>query len=442
MRNAPYGRHATGPSVAARRPGSTLVEEVRSRKRRKNVLVGIVVALVIVLVAVGVGVYTYFATTNSKLDLAPSNASEALTAAQEGEPSYVLCSIDLGISPSAPKSYDTPENATGYMLVRVDVQARSLTFVTIPANTIVRFSNGEYHPLYMALDEGAEAELVRRVADLAGVGINHYVTTTADGVSAMVDLMGGVDVTLDSEVDDPYSGTQVLMAGESTLNGSQAVQLLRAQNIAGGSSAVTRNRVDLTCAALSKALSGRGFDVASLVSDVSHHIDTDLTASDLLALADAFTPFDTVDVWQCTIPGSEITTSDDKTAYDLRTSQWEKMMALVKDGEDPNAPDESVRNVDASQTTVEVRNGTLTTGAASQMADILRSKGFQIDGVGNTNDNTIYSETLVVYTSSENSGAAQAVVDALGCGRVVNGGDFYHSNADVISIVGSDWTPA
>ncbi|WP_165253670.1 LCP family protein [Adlercreutzia sp. ZJ304] len=442
VRSVSYGRHASGPSVSARRPTATLVEDVRRKRKHQNIFFGIIAAVVVLAIAIGVGVYAYFANTNAKLDLAPSNAKEGLVAAEANKPYYILCSANLGISPSAPKSYDTPEHTLGYILVRVDESAHSIIFATIPSNTLVRFSNGEYHPLYKAQESGGEAELVRRVADFAGVSINHYVTTTAGGIEAMVDMMGGVMVNLATEIDDPYSGTKVLPAGEIRLDGAQALQFLRAINVPGGLSSVAANRVSFICTLIQRATEGQGLDLASMVSDASKYIDTDLTASDLLELSETFSPFNEASVWQCVVPGSDMTTSDGLAGYNPSTSEWEKMMEKIKSGEDPNALDAAVQNVDTGQTTVEVRNGTLTTGAASQMADILRGAGYQVTGVGNTNDNTIYKETLVVYTSPDKASAAKAVVEALGCGRVVNGGDFYHSSADVISIVGSDWTPA
>ncbi len=436
-----HGKHSAGPGVSAKRPASTLIEEVRRRKRKRHLLVGALIAVAVIAIAVAVGVYAYFINTDAELDLAPSNAPEALVEAQEGQPRYILCSADLGISASAPVSYDTPAHASAYMLVRVDEGARSVIFATIPANTLVLFDDGEYHPLSHALDVGGEAELVRRVAALADVEVNHYVSTTAAGIEAMVGLVGGVEMELASGIDDPYAGTQVLSAGEVRLDGARALLLLRAMNIPGGFPTVAANRVDFTCALLGKAISGSGLDLAAAVSDASRYISTDLTASELMGMADALRPLDGATIWRCVVPGYEMST-DDGAAYNPSTAQWKAMMEHIRAGEDPNAPDQAVLDVDAAQTTVDVRNGTLTPGAATQMADILRAAGFDVTAVGNTDDSTIYSETLVVYMAPEHAGAAKAIVDALGCGRVVNGGDFYHSDADVISIVGTDWTPA
>lgn len=403
--------------------------------------VGTIIAIAVVAIAVLVGVYAYFTTTNAKLDLAPSNASDALKATEDGSPYFMLCSVDLGHARSAPASYDVPQNTQGYLLVRVDEAQRALTFVGIPANTLVRFQNGDYRPLYDAILEGGEAELVRRVADFAGVDISHFVRTTASGIEQMVDLIGGVRMTLDAEVDDPYAGTEVLFAGETTLSGEQALVFLRAMNVGGGWETVARNRIAFTEQLLAQALVAEGLNLAAVVSDASEYIDTDLNASQLMGLADAFRPLDTATIGVATVPGLETTISDGRVAFDPKTSDWQAMMERIAQGEDPDSADASILNVDPAAVSVEVRNGTTTSGAAAQMASMLEQDGFKIGEVGNTNDDTIYKETLVVYTDDSYEGAAKAVVRSIGGGRVVNGGDFYHSASNVIAIVGTDWTP-
>ena len=97
--------------------------------------------------------------------------------------------------------------------------------------------------------------------------------------------------------------------------------------------------------------------------------------------------------------------------------------------------------MNASNVTVEVRNGTSTAGAAAKLGEFLSGSGYEVIGVGNTDDGTIYPETLVVYTDQGSEGAAKAIVEDMGSGRVVNGGDFYSSQADVIAIIGLDWMP-
>ena len=47
----------------------------------------------------------------------------------------------------------------------------------------------------------------------------------------------------------------------------------------------------------------------------------------------------------------------------------------------------------------------------------------------------------MIYKGAENEGAAKAVVSAISGGRVVNGGDFYAFDTNVLVIIGKDWMP-
>ena len=91
---------------------------------------------------------------------------------------------------------------------------------------------------------------------------------------------------------------------------------------------------------------------------------------------------------------------------------------------------------------MDVRNGAQVTGAAKRMGELLESVGYQVKSVGNTNDNTTYPETLVIYKDPAFEIAAKAIVSDLAAGRVVNGGDFYTFDTDVLVIIGQDWIPA
>ena len=90
--------------------------------------------------------------------------------------------------------------------------------------------------------------------------------------------------------------------------------------------------------------------------------------------------------------------------------------------------------------TITVRNGAGITGAAAQMSEQLQADGFNVVDVGNT-DSPAYSETLIIYKDSAFEPAAQAVLQSLTNGRVVNGGDYYTFDSDILVVLGSDWKP-
>lgn len=85
----------------------TYAEELRRKASMKSGALIAVIGVAVVVVAVAVGIGVFFASSNAKLSLGNSNAAEALTAATEGEPFYVLCAAQL------PGDAATPTPAEG-----------------------------------------------------------------------------------------------------------------------------------------------------------------------------------------------------------------------------------------------------------------------------------------------------------------------------------------
>ncbi len=431
----PSGQRRTRTRAAAH---SALVDAKRKRSRRRTFAIVVAIAVIALVAACVVGAFAYFKSTDSNLDLDPSNAKEALVAQKDGEPYLVLMEADLTQSDYARQQPD----AKGYLALRIDEASKVVTMVTIPSRLNVKASDGSTHPLDEVSSVGGDAELIHAVAGLFDADISHFVTTDAAGIKGMVDAMGGAPVQLASDVDDPRAGYEVVPAGTERLTGDQALVFLRAANVAGGRDAMYRDRMQFTLDLAEDAAMSDGLDFANAVGEASKYIYTDWTASDLLALGSALKPFEELKVYQCIVPYvTSNAAGADTVLYERQSKSWQAMLARIEAGEDPNAIDSTAEGVDPDMVTVEVRNGTNTAGAAAKLGEMLAGYGYEILGVGNTDDGTIYPETLIVYTNGESEGAAKAIVAEMGSGRVVNGGDYYSSDADVIAIIGLDWMP-
>ena len=102
--------------------------------------------------------------------------------------------------------------------------------------------------------------------------------------------------------------------------------------------------------------------------------------------------------------------------------------------------EQAAPQVDPGSFTITVRNGSGVTGGASQIADALKDRGFDVTETGNT-DTYAYDETLVVYNDDAYEAAAETVVSSLGMGRTVAGAGFYTFDTDVLVVLGKDWKP-
>lgn len=412
------------------------VEQIQSQARKRRLAVGAVLVVVIAAVAIFAGVSAYFAVSDSQLSLGDSNAKEALAAPAEGAPYYVLCTAALGTAVE-------PDDPTGeaYQVVRIDEGSRTLTFVSVPPQIMVQLSDGQVHPLSDARAQGGDAELIDQVESLLGVEISHFASTDAAGLSRLVDLVGGVPVDVPGEVDDPRAGISVLKQGQQTLDAAQSLTLLRASNFADGLATQAKNRAAFTVNLASRATSGEGLSFPSIIGDGASAVSTDWSSGQLIALGDALKPLSDATVYASVVPG-RLVEEDGTVSYEVSGEELTAMMEAVNAGSAPESAEGNVANVDRTAITVEVRNGSGIQGAAARCGELLTSAGYQVASVGNVDDGTTYPETLVIYKGEDHEIAAKAVVSDLSAGRVVNGGDFYSFNTDVLVIIGQDWIGA
>ena len=411
------------------------VQDMQRKSGAKRAFVGIVSVLVIVLVAVGVGVAVFFNASSSKLSLVDSNAKNALVAAKDGEPFYVLCTANLG----SPKGTSGAEN-NAYLLVRIDGSSRVLTAVSIPSNLAVNLSDGKTHPLYDAETLGGDEALVSAVASFSGVSIAHIVKTDEAGLKELVSLAGGVGMMLSEDVDDPYAGDIYLASGNQVLDGDSALVMLRASNYAGGVETQAGNRTSFTRALAERLLEAGGLDFATELDSIAQGVQTDLSSSQVISLANELRPLSSATVYATCVPGSS-GVSDGVSVFNASSSQWKTVMENVNAGSDPSASQEAETVSDPTGITVEIRNGGGVAGVGAKMGALLSDKGFSVGNIGNVDESGNYTDTLVIYRDEAYEAAANTIVKMVDTGRAVNGGDYYTFDTNVLVIVGKDWQP-
>jgi hypothetical protein len=94
-------------------------------------------------------------------------------------------------------------------------------------------------------------------------------------------------------------------------------------------------------------------------------------------------------------------------------------------------------NVD-SAATINVRNGSPTSGLAAQAQTFLEEMGYINIDVGNADEDT-YTQTLVIYKEDSDAAQAQAIVDKFGVGVAQVDDGVYLFESDFLIVIGSDW---
>ncbi|MGJ5753354.1 LytR family transcriptional attenuator [Streptomyces puniciscabiei] len=136
------------------------------------------------------------------------------------------------------------------MIVHVYEGHKRAAVVSVPRDTLIdrpacTDTKGTTHPAASgvmfneAYGTGGAACAVKTVESLTGIRMDHYLEVDFAGFQKLIDDLGGVPVTTTKNIDDPQSHLS-LQAGTHTLNGRQALGLVRTRHGVGDGSDLGR----------------------------------------------------------------------------------------------------------------------------------------------------------------------------------------------------------
>lgn len=342
---------------------------------------------------------------------------------------------------------DVSTNTDTIILVRIPNNGKSATAISIPRDSYVQAPglgkmkiNGVYGSVHLekmkelvenqgmdpsvaeprATEAGREA-LIKTVAKLTGVTVDHYAEIGLLGFALITDALGGVDVCLKEPVYEPLSGAD-FPAGWQKLNGPQALSFVRQRHDLprGDLDRVTRQQAVMASLA-HEVISSKTLSSPATLSRLEAAIQRSVVLSDgwdimdfveqLQNLAGGNVAFATIPVLR------EDGWSDDGMQSVVRVDPdqvraW--VQGLLHD-QDEGKTDEL--SYTPSKTTVEVINDTDVNGLAASVSQVLVDKGFTAGDVGNNEDARL-SASQVQVADTDDFGA-QAVSRELGDMQVV-----------------------
>lgn len=451
-----YSRSAYRPDYSRQR---------KQRKRRKILVASLLVVLVLVLGGAGAA-FAYISNIQANMQGEVSDEMMAiLDKSEPGEPFYMVL---MGTDKSEWRDSQAEFVGDAYrtdsiMLMRVDPQGKKVSLVSLMRDTMVNMGANGTQKLNSAYSLGGAEYTVKVVSEMAGVPISHYAEIDFDGFRDIVNALGGIEVNVPVEINDPEAGGY-LAAGEQTLDGDQALILCRSRhtydNIGTGKGDEYRaaNQRMVIGAIAQKVLSSDLPTMMSTVEALSKHVVTDMSVTDILTLANNMRGMDmSADFYTAVNP----TTSqmiDDIWWEVMDEAAWRTMLSRIDQGLPPvteDKVDEETGMVMASSGggateaaatssgtvkrsgTVSIRNGTEITGAASSAQTKIGALGYTID-VGNANS-TDYAQTIVVYNTSDQAELAAEIASTLGVGTAVQNNGEYLFESDYLVVIGSDW---
>jgi len=336
---------------------------------------------------------------------------------------------------------ETATNTDTIILVRIPNNGKSATAISIPRDTYVAAPglgktkiNGVYGQTKEekrvslvesgtapdeAEREGTEAgreALIKTVADLTGVTVDHYAEIGLLGFSLITDALGGVKVCLKEPVYEPLSGAD-FPAGWQKLNGPQALSFVRQRHDLprGDLDRVVRQQVVMASLA-HQVISGKTLSSPATMNRLQQAIQRSVVLSsgwDIMDFVNQLQKLAGGKIAFATIPVlDESGWSDDGMHSVVRIDphQVQDWVAGLLHDQAQGKTEELAYT--PNKTTANVVNDTDINGLAAAVSEVLSSKGFAAGTVGN-NDAAHVAASQVQAAKADDLGA-QAVAKDLG----------------------------
>ncbi|GFG97460.1 LCP family protein [Mycobacterium timonense] len=326
-------------------------------------------------------------------------------------------------------------NTDTIILIRIPNNGKSATAISIPRDSYVAAPglgktkiNGVYGQtreakrasLVRAGDAAADAAaagteagreaLIKTVADLTGVTVDHYAEIGLLGFSLITDALGGVDVCLKEPVFEPLSGAD-FPAGPQRLSGPEALSFVRQRHELprGDLDRVVRQQVVMASLA-HRVISGKTLSSPTTVRRLEAAVQRSVVISagwDVMDFVQQMQKLAGGNVAFATIPVLDgAGWSDDGMQSVVRVdphqvADW--VGGLLHEQEEGKT--EEIAYTPA-KTTASVVNDTDINGLAAAVSDVLSAKGFATGTVGN-NDGGHVKASQVRAAKSDDMGAKE-----------------------------------
>ncbi|MGF2953217.1 LCP family protein [Mycobacterium sp. THU-M116] len=332
-------------------------------------------------------------------------------------------------------------NTDTIILIRIPNTGKSATAISIPRDSYVAAPglgktkiNGVYgqtretrranlvqagdsaeHAATQGTEAGREA-LIKTVADLTGVTVDHYAEIGLLGFALITDALGGVDVCLNEPVFEPLSGAD-FPAGQQRLSGPEALSFVRQRHELprGDLDRVVRQQAVMASLA-HRVISGKTLSSPTTLRRLEAAVQRSVVLSsgwDVMDFVQQMQKLAGGNVAFATIPVLDgAGWSDDGMQSVVRVDphQVQDWVAGLLHNQDEGKTDELTYS--PAKTTASVVNDTDINGLAAAVSDVLSAKGFTTGSVGNNTGGHVKGSQ--VRAAKSDDVGAQAVARQLG----------------------------
>ncbi len=350
---------------------------MEKKKRRKLKFLPFVIFCSFLILFLGVGyvLANQFIFNNKLTPLISSKEAEEVTDLDK-RVNFLLLGIDA-------REGEKNTRTDSMILVSVDKESNRIAMISLPRDTRVKIPGHGYDKINAANVYGGPEMATKVVSDLVGLDIDKYITTNVRGFRDIVDTLGGVTIDVEKPMKhyDPYDEPDLqridLKAGVQKLDGDKALQYVRFRSDAlGDVSRTERQQKFLKVLAKEMMQPSTITKLPKLVPTINKYIDTNLSLTEMIALANAGKHLSNVEIVTQTMPGKFLNMNG--VSYWSIDPKQAKMVAesIIKEGK--------VYDVVLGEENIDTRNVAVETGTKSQNKPAVSTKKDTEDSLDKT----------------------------------------------------------
>ena len=175
-------------------------------------------------------------------------------------------------------------NSDAMILASINYETNTVTFTSFMRDTWVSIPGVGMRKMNAAFAVGNGPLLVQTMELNFGIAVDNYAWIDFDGMKAVIDTLGGVDITLTAK-EGQYAG--VAVPGDSALvhlNGQQALTYARDRTTSGWDYGRTQRQRNVIMAIVNKAKSGGISNLTSAANAVLPYITHNISETKLMSL--------------------------------------------------------------------------------------------------------------------------------------------------------------
>ena len=332
------------------------------------------------------------------------------------------------------------------MLLSIKPSTNQMAMISIPRDMTVPTESGVWKKVN-SINATAEAKepgsggeaTAKALSELLGTPITYYVKADFEGFVNIINDMDGLTVNVENTLDDyayPVLGEEDnpsyyaryehlhVDAGEQTMDGSLALKFARSRHGVGkeGSDFARARRQQLIIQAvknklLSKSTLLKPAMIIKITNELSEHISTNLSVTEMLALWDLYKGIDQANVINKVLDNSANGLLVNQTGIDgayllmPRTGNYNEIKDFVENIFGSATP---AVKIDALEKPVSLRivNGTWVNGLATKVSNKLETYNFNTTRVNGTERNL--TKSAIYDLSGNNNKAIKTLTDLIG----------------------------